>query len=422
MSPVTDNVGSVCHLNQGNPSMLQFIQCRFVMAAAIFAALCIFAGATKFCALPPTQYPYRSWTAWTIDDFLKQTTAPDVVFLGSSLVLVPVTGVDADYLQKRLDGALHHESVYFDRLFSEKSGLAVHSFDFALPGEMPSDACLIANFLLKQPKTPSLVIYGVGPRDFMDNLLPSPASTDPYHFLARFGDVSKWAPLLMPDWVERFGYELGRLVYLYGNKSDIAANLSSAALSPLNKILPPVRLSSTEASSLMHQLLPGYKPFGLNIGEAFFRPLSTRAEDTAFTDNLAEYRKRYKTLNWQTYLTQMYFFADTLSCIRHQGSHCVVVAMPITELNRSLLSDQSWQMYRAGIKAVASREGATFVDFNDDNSFKQSDFCDTVHLHAGGGRKWLNKLIATLAGDRDIVADLRAGQNGIKLSSPGGPL
>jgi hypothetical protein len=401
--------------------MLQFVQCKFFMAALIFAALTVLAGAGKFGSLPPDQFPYRSWTAWTIEDFLKQPQTPDVVFLGSSLVLVPVAGVDADYLKQRLDGATHHESLYFDQVFGNKSGMPVRSFNFALPGEMPSDACLIANFLLKQPRTPALVIYGVGPRDFMDNLLPSPSSTDPFHFLSRFGDISQWASLLMPDWVDRMNYELGRAVYLYGNKCDIAISLATGLSSALNEVLPPVTLSDADKAALVHTLLPTYKPFALNRGEAFFRPL-TAAEAAKFTDNLEEYRKRYKTLRKDTFNTQMSFFADTLAAAKRQGAHCVVVAMPITDLNRSLLSDRNWHAYRQGVQAVANKEGAAFVDFSDDHTFQRTDFCDTVHLHAGGGRKWMDKLIARLASDPTVVSEIKADKEGIRLSGRGGTL
>jgi hypothetical protein len=383
--------------------MRQLLKSRFFIAAIAFAAVSLAAARAHFCATAPTDFPYKSWTAWAIDDFVSRTAAPRIVFLGSSLVLVPLAGVDADYLGKRLDGCEHHNSVYFERKFAERTGIKASTFNFALPGEMPSDAYMIADYLLKGEKTPDVIVYGVGPRDFMDNLLPSPAATDPYRFLSRFGDITAWAPLMMPEKFERFNFEIGRALYLYGHKEDIVQTLSTNAA----QALPLVANANAMDNETLHKLLPQYRPFELHRGEAFFRP-STAEERARFTDNLDEYKKRYKQLKWDTFLTQMRFFTETLSTARRHGSHVVVVAMPITDLNRQLLSKLSWDAYRSSIKAIARVEGASFVDFSEEPSFQRTDFGDTVHLHSGGGRRWLDMVIERLAQDDAVIAQLRA--------------
>jgi hypothetical protein len=385
--------------------MRQLITSRFFIAVIAFGALSLLAGWMKLCAVAAEDFPYYSWTAWAIDDFLHQKTPAKIVFMGSSLVLVPLSGVDADFLQQKLDGSQHHQSVYFERKFAEKTGLNVSTFNFALPGEMPSDAYMITSFLLKGDKRPDVIVYGVGPRDFMDNLLPSPAATDPYRFLSRFGDVSPFASLMMPDFFERMSFETGRALYLYGHKSEIAGKLVASAGDAFNHDAPWLFRAAAMTNEERHQLLPDYQAFALGRGEAFFRP-STPEDRAKFVDNLAEYKKRYKNLKRQTFMTQMRFFTEALATAKARGVHAIVVAMPITDINRQLLSDANWDEYRTNIKTIARNEGATLVDFNEDGSFKRSDFGDTVHLHSGGGKLWLDKLIDRLAGDRDVVASL----------------
>lgn len=397
------------------------IRSKFLIAVVLFGAVSMMAAAAHLWQGKPTDYPYHSWTSWAIDDFLTQKRRPQMVFMGSSLMLVPLSGVDADFLNAKLDGSEHHHSAYFEQEFAQVTGSKISTFNFALPGEMPSDAYLITDFLLTGKKRPNVIVYGVGPRDFMDNLLPSPAATDPFRFLSRFGSISNIASLTMPEWTERLNYELGQFVYLYGERPDICRKWSvligSANDATLTAGVPEM------PREIVHGMIPEYKPFQLERKEAFFRPI-TQTELASFVDNLSEYRKRYKTLNMRTFLTQMNFFGNTLQAARQAGTHVVVVAMPITDLNRELIPDAAWNLYRNNLKSIATTSGASFVDFSESACFNRKDFSDTVHLHARGGRKFMDLLIERMADDQVLKTHLNgtpqmnvevAGQTGGQL-------
>lgn len=358
------------------------------------------------------------WTAWAIKDYLEKPKAPNVAFLGSSLMLVPLTGVDADHLNRRLDGAQHHHSQYFQDEFKRRTGCTIDTFNFALPGEMPSDAFMITDYILSR-KRPGVVVYGVGPRDFTDNLLPSPAATDPYRFLSRFDDVSPHASLMMPDWQDRLSFELGKLFYFYGQRADLVRNTQDAATQLASVILPlpsGVKPISTDAR---HALLPDYMPTELHKGQAFFRP-TTPAERKHFTDNLDEYRKRYAKLKKQTFDTQLAFFNSGMESARRNGIHAVVIAMPITEVNRHLLPDTTWNLYKQSVRNVAETQGATFIDLSESKEFVLSDFCDTVHLHSGGGKKLLDLVLSAMASDDRVMRAVKGHASGRLLSDHGG--
>lgn len=383
--------------------MHALLTCRFFVAALLFGMVSAAAAAAHLGKCAPTDYPYHSWTSWAIDDFLAQKKSPEVVFLGSSLMLVPMAGLDADYMNRKLDGSAHHASVYFENELARTTGTKLSAFNFALPGEMPSDAYLITKFLLKGAHRPDVIIYGVGPRDFMDNLLQNPAATDPYQFLSRFGDVSPLVSRTMPGFFERFNYELGQLNYFYGNRIDICHSFESEVGAALKEVLPAKKEMSREA---VHAMLPTYKPFQLEREEAFFRP-PTEAELANFVDNLSEYRQRYKKLKWDTFLTQLHFMQETLKTARERGTHVVVVSMPITDVNRELISDSAWNLYRNSLHAVATATGASFIDFSESACFNRKDFCDTVHLHARGGRKFLDLLTEQLVDNQRVKTALR---------------
>ncbi len=394
---------------------------RILAALLLFSVAGAFSAAFEFGKQRPENFPFMSWTGWTINDFLKQEKCPELVFLGSSLVLVPLDGVDADYLNRRVDGSQHHHSAFFEKKLSEKTGINFKSFNFALPGEMPSDAYLIVNNLFKGNKTPNLIVYGVGPRDFLDNMLPSPSATDPYRYVSRFDDQSKTADLAMPELFDRLNFELGKLSYFYGAREDLSAVALRTLDSFINSALPLPAQTSALSFDDRHHLLPDFRPCEMLKGQAWFRP-STAADHAVFVDNLAEYKKRYAKMKWDTYICQMRFFANMIDRANERGIKVVIVTMPITELNRSLLSPLAWNAYRSGVIGMAKRKGATVVDFSNSNEFTQADFGDTVHLHSGGGKKLLELLSERLSMDSAFCASLQQSQIKKQIAETGGRL
>ncbi len=372
----------------------------FAVAVLLFCAINALCWASGFGCSRAADFPYLSWTGWRIKNFLQFPGSPDIVLLGSSLMLVPVAGVEADFMGEKLDGADHHRSRYFEHALQERSQRSARTFDFSLPGEMPSDAYLITDFLLKGVKCPKVIVYGLGPRDFMDNLLPSPAATDPFRNLARFGDVSPISARAMPDWFDRINFELGKLFYLYGRKSDVAKRVDALAVRSVAQLVPVPADVAPLSIDARRSLMPFYLPEQLCRGEAFFRP-TTAKERTQFFDNLWEYRNRYRRVKWDTFVGQLEFLADTLELARSRGVHVVLVAMPITDLNRSLIQDYAFNAYMRSIRTIARAKDASFVNLYRSTAFSRSDFGDTVHLHSGGGKKLLDLISAELCMDKE---------------------
>jgi len=382
------------------------LRSKFFISLALFAAVSSLLAMTKLGNIAPTDFPIKTWTGWAVEDFLSDKQGrPQFVFMGSSLVLVPVAGVDADYLKHPIDGSHHHNSQYFEDQFKRHTGMKVKTFNFGLPGEMPSDAFLITKFLLKGEKRPDVIVYGVGPRDFMDSLLPSPAATDPYQYLSRFGDVTSHRHLIAPEWDQRLNFELAQLVYPYGHKYDMSVSTERAISEAINEWLPKPKTDKPFTIQDRRRLFPYYKQMEITSNEAFFRPTTpeTRTFDNA---NLNEYKKRYARLNWRTYCHQMKFLADLMNSARERGTQVILISMPITDINRDLLEKGTWDSYKKSLKVLAQSKDATFIDLGDSKQFATSDFMDTVHLHSGGGMKLLDIVAERAARDRKVMSAL----------------
>ncbi len=371
---------------------------RTLAALLAFVLLNVAWSCTKFGILKPFDFAFYTWTGCAIQNYLTRPR-PNITFLGSSLVLEPLGSVDADLFNRDIDAARHNRSFYFENCFKERTGKRITTFNFSIPGEMPSDAYLVTKFLLQGHKKPDIIVYGVGPRDFMDNLLPSPQATDPFIYLSRFGDYSDQIAAIAPDWQQRLNYELGRTFFVYGHRVDLATDGERLFTKAMARLAPCP--GQERDIAFRRTILPDYHPFECAVNECRFRPYVDRPRP-AFVDNLVEYRKRYKQLKWDTFLCQMNFLSLNMEIARQRGIHFVLVSMPITDLNRQLLGDFPADVYKKSVSVLAKSKGATFIDLDGSKQFDLADFEDTVHLHSGGGRKMLSMLATELANDRPV--------------------
>lgn len=375
--------------------------CVTIAAAFLFGAVNLVMAAAHFGLLSPTDFPVTTWTGTAVEDFLHGSTGrPQIAFLGSSLMVTPIISVDADYKQQNIDAPYHHRSLFFEDTYKKLTGRKLSTFNFAIPGEMPSDAFLITKFMLKDDKRPDVIVYGVGPRDFLDNLLPSASATDPYAHLSKFGDLSDHTHLMISDWQERLNYDLGRVCYSYAHKSDLSAQCNKILAQALIPHLPPE--TAQEEYEYKQMVIPDYQKFAVVPSQCIITPTKPNA-DTALKDNLAEYRNRYRELKWDTFLTQLQFLGETLDTAKERKIHAVLVAMPITKGNRGLISDEVWHLYKQNLRVMAKLKGADFIDMPKVTAFNDSDFADTVHLNAHGGTIFLSALAGKLAANQQVA-------------------
>jgi hypothetical protein len=393
----------------GPPHWKKFLTSRTFAALLSFALVNLIWSQSRFGLLRPDDFSFYTWTGCAIANYLgNQRAKANILFLGSSLVLEPLGSTDSDFFNHEIDAPRHNRSFYFEKLLKDRTGKQFTTFNFSLPGEMPSDGFLVTKFLLKGEKKPDVIVCGVGPRDFMDNLLPSPLATDPFLWLSRFGDYNDHIAAIAPDWQQRFNYELGRLVFTYGNKNDLSTHAERKFTAMLDALAPCP--GPPAGIAVRRKILPEYRPFECGVDECMFRPYVDRPRP-AFVDNLVEYKKRYKQLKWDTFLSQMSFLSQSMEIARQRGIRFVVVSMPITDLNRQLLGEFPEEVYKRTIAVVAKSKGATFIDLDGSGQFKLADFEDTVHLHSGGGRKMLQILADKLVQEKPL-------QQALKLSKP----
>lgn len=345
----------------------------------------------------------RTWVWWSTKEFLSLKEAPDVVLLGSSLLMHPVSRADADYLNRDLDYVYHHRSYFVeDKLKATLGRPELTCFNFAQPGSMVSDDYILTRAMLTGARKPKVIVLALGVRDFVESSIGCAAATPSFRYFKRFTDISDIVDLVMPHIWQRSDYLIGNWIYPWGKKLDLQVLLSEKAktfLQPIfSKTLPPSKLALVDPSRNVPGNLRSEVEAGMMMVKAH-QPYS-------FDDNTPEYRKRYRKLNKEMIAIQERFLEETLKLAHDQGIGVVMVNMPLTKANHALMQPGSYERYHDTIKAACARHNIPLVDLDGSADFSEADFYDTAHMNSSGGRKMLEALCRTISSEPQVVATL----------------
>lgn len=357
----------------------------------------------------PVQKQTKTWSYWVAKGYMEQSCAPDVVVFGSSQMGSAIACADAQLTKQVVDTATHKKLVSLEtELFRQLGGKPVTVFNAAIPGCMVSDVDLISAVLFHESGLkPKVVVVGVAPRDFLDNTMPSPTGTEPWHFFAQFVPVSERPAAAFTDFFTNLDWQINQhtLRELYP--------LAQALLGTENANEPEAeadtkgkdKKNDTPLAAVLGTL--GEVKAGQWLVPANIPPM--------WKDNTPEYKNRFKDSRHPIYITERQFFNDFLARMQRENIKVIAVGMPSLPMNRALLPDKFWVRFHSDVAAACRAHGALYVPMYDDPSYEVADYLDTVHLDASGGQKLFAKVAAAMAAQKDIKvaldqSDRHAGQ------------
>jgi len=320
----------------------------------------------------------------------EQGRPPAVVIIGSSVMMAPLWSVDARRYPGVPDVYHHHTSIELEKLLM-RQGLGEQPISsFALPGLMISDGYLITEKLLRGDKRPKLLVYGLAPRDFMDDLLTGETRTVVFQRLMSLSDLPSIGDLYLSTNQEKADFILNNLLFLYGKRwryQDKAANLLKSALS---RLLPGTVAApaSNQAKSEREFLL------GRNRQEVWAK-------------SIEEYRARYAHFNTDQFSKQEHFLDALIKTARERGIAVLLVNMPLTRDNLNLMPAGFYRQYRGTLDQLAARHHCDVLDLQSDKALTDSAFYDTVHLNRSGGDQLLRALSAWIASHETLYTAAR---------------
>ncbi len=375
------------------------------------------------------QFLQHSLIWWKVRDFNKQCSlpnqSPNIVLFGSSLLLEAVNHGDANFLGKPLDTVSHHRASCLEAELVSDSTYHPNTFSFAIGGQMPSDVFAITDTLLQKSSAPPLVIWGIAPRDFLDNSFPGPASSSTAAYMAKLAQKEVVGDEGMPENHNSFwsgaNKTLQKVFCLYGERSDFLTIIHGVTNVLLQNIQEATKIANAKVSgpTLLsgNMTADGRQKFLVNClddlgpGDQITSPESMRPKD--LIDNSAQYRICYNPFTRSKLETQLSYLEKFLIDSRANGTQVVLINMPITKRNMSLMPPGVYDLYLCAVKNLAEKYGMTMNDFNKNDLFSESDFLDTVHLNGFGGEKFSVLLAYCLKHSPELLSVIKEHKMGI---------
>ncbi len=348
---------------------------------------------------------HRSTVFWAAKDFQKEKRAPDITLMGSSLMMAAVHGGDATFENTSQKVALHHKSSLLESLLKNKFQTDYSTFSFSLSGEMASDAYVLADTLLEGEKQPKVIIYGIAPRDLMDNALKSPASTEIFRFVSRVKDPTEVAISARNSFWSVAEYGLEKLSFLYGHRPDFLFLQHEATKGLLCDVGYKDIKDEVHTTFEIRRQAFIELPEDSGPNEVLVHPPS--ASPNEYSDNLPEYRYRYSSFKEKQFKEQVSYLEKLLALGQERGIKIILVNMPLTTDNVGTMPAGFYDRYLKTISELCAKHQSQLLDLNKPEDFPKRYFADSAHLNSRGGERFFEVLSERLFNDSQVASTMR---------------
>lgn len=317
-----------------------------------------------------------------VGGFKSLSKPPGVVLIGSSLVMYPFWTMDRDrYGAEIPDIFHHHQSLVLKKRLKDAGFANDEVYNFSVFGEMVSDAYIYVDEFLKDNKKPEFVVYGIAPRDFHDSDLPGPMSTNTFKRLVGLENLARFADLYLPGFQDKIDFVMSHVCFFYSKRWRLQHEFEKA----IDKAYTAVGARKAPSSQV--------KPEGAQQNGFML----AGDKDDRWNNSVKEYTRRYKNIGDRDLSVQTGFLTRLLDVCQSRGIKVVVLNMPLSNDNRSLLPPGFYNQFRQKVASLSQRPGVRFIDLAANVAeFGAGDYWDTCHLEHGGGYKMLNHLLPAM--------------------------
>ncbi len=323
--------------------------------------------------------------------FFDSKVRPQLLVLGSSLPMEAIARYDAEYTgsfdEKNLNAVRKYTGArYLEHLIAQKNGAPVTAFNLTCVACMASDAELILRRVVEAGRAPQIVVFGMGPRDFIDNIVPAVGKTPVCQLLSNRITLSEIFSQSRPlD--ETRDLLLGQLVYLYKVRGDYKTMLTGWACDLFSH--PADLFESQQLAKIAQKEEVLTSTETGNKASPSIEPKSSQFAD------LGEWKERYLPANFERFEKEKTSFQNMLAICKKNGIRMIVVNMPITQKNRKLIPEKLYARYQSEICTMPALYGDELIDLDANDAFQLSDFYDSAHLNAQGGKKVQDLMVSS---------------------------
>ncbi len=290
--------------------------------------------------------------------------------------------------------------LFFEQLLKEQLNKGSHNFIFAINGSVASDQCMILAALRQQHVLPKIVIYGITPRDLINNGLFCPASTPVFKYLDDCFDIGayyKHGYDRKDNWL--YSAIINRLYYWRENSKlkDLFSILGKRILlahasneNPTHDFDRRSTLVLPSAEQLKEEI-----PIKVPTEQRKAKYLLDRKPFLA--SDLQSYRATYRPFPTFGYKQQLHYLDDMISLCKSEGIRLIVVNMPTSYENVEILGSKNYDDYLFNVQSRITKNGFRFIDMNSLEKFSCGYFYDSVHLNPFGAKIFISNLARRLA-------------------------
>jgi len=344
---------------------------------------------------------------------LASHSNPEVLLLGSSLVLVPSVRCDDSFYNRktRYDRWYYRNVIdeytkadFFQDALAKSSGRQRSVLDLAVAASIMSDQYLILKKYLDSGKSPNMIVLGIAPRDFLDNLRQDPEKTPTYSILA---DLTCIKDLMdqkrSKEAISNFAF--GYFSDVYKNRGDyktfIAGLASRVSGHPVDLYQATQETAKAKEPDTVDANLIAEPKVDSGVLDSS-KPMYVARPNNLF--DLKEYRRIYLPVNNQVFKLQMGYLDKFLALAQSHDIPVALVQMPVTKENLALLPDEIKVRYDRKVRELATKYDAKVFTSEGRLTFNTDDFEDSVHLNTKGGTRLFKLVAEDIGRDRELAA------------------
>jgi hypothetical protein len=283
----------------------------------------------------------------------------------------------------------------------KKKGLNFNTLNLSNSAMMISEQNLLLNELLRKGFHPDLIILELAPRDFIDHytagfhrsrlaqILQIRQSSLNWHLKETTSENIE--RLLSKVWsyysqrVEIRDYIIQQVCVFFDRAPSLfSAQQLIAARSKRNLVKMEERIVKTD-SALENRLTDN-----MSLGHVREAPVTP----TIMKRSLSDYNGRYLPVDKVRFKQEMQSLNQLLLSAFQNKISVLVVEMPLTSANKSLLPKDFVKDYQEQLNsAIRKFPNAEHIDLFTSNLFVDDDFTDSCHLRGVGGAKLVDHLV-----------------------------
>ncbi|PWU01133.1 MAG: hypothetical protein C5B53_03220 [Candidatus Melainabacteria bacterium] len=318
-----------------------------------------------------------------IDQLTKNQHPLDVVLVGSSLMRYPMWHVDAKYALSPSDARFetYHGARWFEKKLAEEEHRETGILDLSMDGATIADVYLICDKLLRGPRCPELIIYGMADRDMLCGLFHGERHDPAFELLFEPEDCNRLGGLYTTDLWDRFDLELSQRFPLYKARQVIQERASHWGQRINHTFNPMLRLTKLTT--------------GENYSTTF---LTNRDEEFTTRYSKAWAAKKKLVENQKACLSLLSKLARERNCC------LLLVNMPLRRT--PFKQTKQYEEYLRVLKLCAQPPHTYLLDLADQSStFHNECFLkDGGHMNAIGGERLIIRLIEWIKEHKQYVA------------------